>query len=155
MRWLPTTLQLERWGPLVIAFLAMAVWWACDGVIGDAIANDLLAALLSAAAISAGFMTTALSILLTITTTPTGKKLRKSGYLSDLFAYIRHAIYSCLGLAALSVISFFALKKGEPLPLIAAYPLIFFAALTAGSLARAAEVVLLIFLRVNDESDTE
>ena len=104
---MPTGLQIERWAPLVVGCGAGTFWIFIDGHIAADFAKELLAALLTAASIAAGFLATSLSIVLTMAASQTGKQLRNSGYDGHLHRYLREAIYGCLVLAMLSVLGFF------------------------------------------------
>ena len=149
---MPTPIQVERWAPTWIACATSVAWWWCDGEIPEYFAKELLAALISAAAVAAGFLTTALSILLPIATSTTGAKLRKSGYDRDLFKYMRSAIWSCMTLAAIAVVAFFTFKANKPSALASAL-LIYTAAHAAAALVRVAEILLSIFERASEPDD--
>lgn len=150
---MPTSLQRERWAPFVLAGIATLVWWYWEASIAAGIAKELLGALLSAAAVAAGFLTTALSILLPLANSPTGLKLRRSGYQQDLFRYMRSAIYSAMALAAISVIGFLKVTpESGPGPYLSA-ALIFAATYTAGALLRVAEILMALFERANEPDD--
>ena len=152
---MPNQLQIERWGPLIFgAFVAIA-WLLANGQIDGYIAKELLGALLSSAAIAAGFLATALSILLPMAGTQVGQQLRKSGYLPDLYKYLRRAIFSCLGLAVASILGFFwvADKVGPPQWLSTV--IIFMSAYAAAALARIAEVLMNLFERAHEPENKD
>lgn len=150
---MPTRLQLERWAPIFFGILSVSAWWYLDGQIKSFFAKELLAALLSAAAIAAGFLSTAISILLPMSSTPTGQWLRKSGYLPDLYKYLNRAIYSCLFLAGVCVVAFFMLDETGGVPKGFSYLVIFAASYTAAALARIAEVLMNLFERASESDD--
>lgn len=135
---------------MIVGVLSAAAWWVLDGRITDYFAKELLSALLSAAAIAAGFLATAMSILLPMTNTPTGVWLQKKGYLPDLIRYLGRAIYSCLALAFVCVVAFLLLVKNEDAPQWIAIVIIFLAAYTAAALARVAEVLMNLFERASE-----
>lgn len=145
-----TRLQIERWGPIIFGVLSAAAWLFFDGRITDYFAKELLSALLSAAAIAAGFLATSISILLPMSNTPTGLWLQKKGYLPDLIRYLGRAIYSCITLAFVCVVTFFLLIKDEGAPPWIAVVLIFSSAYTAAALARIAEVLMNLFERASE-----
>lgn len=142
---MPTRLQIERWAPMVIGCVCTLTWWALDGQISYFFAKELLAALLSAAAIAAGFLTTALSILLPISSTDVGRRLKRSGYLPDLYNYLRRALYSCLLLAITCVIAFFQLRENISVETLVACLLVFMSSYSAAALVRIAEVLMNLF----------
>lgn len=152
---MPTKLQLERWGSVIFGFLAVAAWWVADGQIKSHFAKEILAALISAAAIAAGFLATSLSILLPIASTETGKRLRSSGYLPYLFRYLREAIYGCLTLALACVLTFFCLPEVGAAPTWLAVIIVFMSAYAAGALARIAEVLMNLFERSSEPEDKD
>ncbi|HSV81483.1 MAG TPA: hypothetical protein VLK85_19985 [Ramlibacter sp.] len=149
----PTTLQVERWAPLILSGLATAGWWWFEGEIAPNFAKELLAALISAASVAAGFLTTALSILLPLATTTTGSKLAKSGYREILFRYMRSAIYSCMALAGVSVFAFFTLTVDSGPSKIVSALLVFNAMHSATALLRVAEILMSLFERASEPDD--
>jgi hypothetical protein len=102
-----TDLQRERWSPIALGILSGAIGWWLDVTISHWIAKELLSALISAAAICAGFLTTALSIMMTLGGTAIGRQIKRRGKLSHLFAYLREAIYSSLCLCGVCLLGFF------------------------------------------------
>jgi hypothetical protein len=150
---MPTSLQLEKWGPMMLSVGAAGTWWWFDGTISAVFAKELFAALLSAASVAAGFLTAALSILLPIASTATGLKLRRSGYQQELFRYMRAAIYGCLFLAALSVVAFFGLAEdGTPNNRVSTV-LVFATVYSGLCLIRVAEILMALFERASEPDD--
>lgn len=145
-----TRLQIERWAPLVIASGVGLTWYVLDCQIASSIAKEFLAALLSSASIAAGFLTTALSILLPMSAMSVGKQLKNSKYLPYLFAYLRRAIYGCLWLAAVSVLGFFSIAGGKEIPLFLTTLIVWSSVYAALALARIAEVLMNLFERTFD-----
>jgi hypothetical protein len=88
------------------------VWYTTGCDIPSEFSKELLGALISASAISAGFLTTALSILLPMGGTETGKRLHDSGYLPKLHAFLRSGILSCLSMTGLCIVAFLFLTPG-------------------------------------------
>lgn len=105
---------VERYGPLALAVVAAIAWWYFDMAVSAAIAKELIAALLAAASIAAGFLTTALSILLTLLDSAMMRQLRRSGYDAEVYEFIRSAIHGCLLLAALCIAAFFFYRESLP-----------------------------------------
>lgn len=106
-------LKLEQWGPTFVAAGCASVWWSAGLSIPGDYSKELLGALLSAAAICAGFLTTALSILLPMGATETGRRMHESGYMPGLHRYLRSAILASLSLAGVCVALFFFLPKDD------------------------------------------
>ena len=152
---MPTRLQLERWGPLIVGVLAVASWVICDGRFSAYFAKELLASLVSAAAIAAGFLTTALSILLPFGASDAGKRLRNSGYLPDLHRYLRQAIFSCLFLTGVCVATFFTLAVDKDVHFLLSSLVVFMSGYSAAALGRVAEVLMNLFERANESDDRD
>jgi len=150
---MPSRLQIERWGPLLLAVVGALAWWLFDGQIAAYFAKELLAALLSAAAIAAGFLTTALSILLPLSSTEVGRRLRRSGYLPHLYEYLRRALYSCLVLAIVCVVAFFYLRESASPPWALSLLIVTSAIYSAAALARIAEVLINLFELASEPED--
>lgn len=151
---MPTALQVERWAALVVAVIAAIAWWWVDAEIAQSFAKELLGALIAAASVAAGFLTTSLSILLPIAATSTGRKLAQSGYRADLFRYMRSAIYSCMLLAALAVVGFFYLGEKAVDHRIALL-LVFNASHASVALLRVAEILMGLFERASEPEDKD
>lgn len=152
---MPTRRQIERWGPLLFGALSTTTWWYVDGEIKSFFAKELLAGLLSAGAIAAGFLATAISILLPFSSTSTGQWMRKKGYLPDLFHYLNRAIYSCLFLTCVCVMAFFLLDVDSGVPKPFSIIIIFSASYTAAALARIGEVLMNLFERASEMEDKD
>jgi hypothetical protein len=152
---MPTRLQIEKWGPMLFGTLFTAAWCYLDGRITEYFAKELLAALLSAAAIAAGFLATAISILLPMGSTPTGIWLRKKGFLPGLVNYLARAIYSCLWLAFVCVAAFFLLIKDSDVHQWVAAVIVYSSAYTAAALARIFEVLLNLFERASESENLD
>jgi len=106
-----TPLQIERWHPAVLGVLSGAGCCFLGVAISGLIAKELLSAIISAAAISAGFLTTALSILMSVGQTAIGRQLKRHGRLGHLFGYLREAIASCLLLCGVCLLGFFMIAE--------------------------------------------
>lgn len=84
---MPTRLTIERSAPVIAALAAAVLWWAAGLKIPGGVAKEMLGAMLSAAAICAGFLTTAMSILMSLGTTAVGRRLarrKRMPYLAGL-----------------------------------------------------------------------
>jgi hypothetical protein len=120
-------------------------------------AKELLSALLSAAAIAAGFMTTALSILLPMGGTDVGHRLHKRGKLPLLFGYLRSATYGCLALSFICVVGLFAFEESAGLGSLMSTLVIGFAVFSAMALARILEILIKVLTAMavpEDKRDT-
>lgn len=147
-------LKLEQWGPALVAGGVAAVCWYVSFNISGSFAKELLAALLSAAAISAGFLTTALSILLPMGATETGRRMHASGYMPGVHCYLRSAILGSLALAAICVLLFFFLPENSS-NIASGWSALLASGTTyaALALARIAEVLLNLFERMSVPED--
>lgn len=146
--------QLERFAPWILSLAAGGLWfWSgCD--ISSTFIKELLGTIVSAAAISAGFLTTALSILLPMGSTETGRKLRDSGLLPSLHCFLRSGIHSCLALAGFSIACFIFLSPdSEPVGSYWSTLLIALITHSASSLIRIAEILLNLFDRMSHPED--
>ena len=94
---------LERWTPLVIGLSTSLVWYFWfAGALPDKL-DELLAATLNLSAIAAGFLSTAVGILLSIYDRPIVRRLREMGDYEQLVMYLTRAIYSTVAAAMVSV----------------------------------------------------
>lgn len=142
-----TSAQRERHGPLVLAVGAAAAWWAFDRSLGASIPRELVTALLTASAIAAGFLTTALSILPGSVESRVMRQLRRSQYEADVHDYLRAGIRACLWLAALCVTALF---YENALPRWIAAALVFQAVFAGAAVLRIAEALLSIVRRASN-----
>ena len=150
----PMRRNVERFAPIALAVMAAGAWFCMKGTVSEAHSRELLSALLSAAAISAGFLATALSILLPIGSTELGRRLYFRGLLVYMHRYLRSAIFSCMWLAALCVVLFFQLPEGQPT--LGRWQSILLVGVTvyaATALARVVEILLNLFERMSQPED--
>lgn len=113
---MPTSLTVERFGPGVLALFGGVACWYFGGVVPDRFARELLAAILSAAAVFAGFLTTTLTVLLSLGATAVGRRLARRGKLPYMHAYIKRAIEGCLLLSVICLTAFFFAEEKIGLP---------------------------------------
>lgn len=131
-------------------------WLKVGNDIPSTYSKELLAALLSAAAISAGFLTTALSILLPLGGTETGRKMQMSGFMPSVHCYLRSAIFGCLALAGVCVCLFFLLPEPDPKIVNGlAVVLVIGTVYAAMALVRIAEILLNLFERMSQPEDKQ
>lgn len=143
--------RIERWGPLVFALLlSVAVYWL-EYTIPVLFARELLSAIISVSAIGAGFLTTALSILMTVGSTATGKQLKRRKKLTTLFEYLRRAILSCLCVVVVCVAAFFCLDPESGIGSTTSTVIAFASTLCLGHMVRIVEILVHV---VNSESET-
>jgi hypothetical protein len=149
-------LKLEQWGPALVAAALAAVWWKANLTIPGSYSKELLGALLSAASICAGFLTTALSILLPIGATETGRRMHLSGNMQSVHRYLRSAILGSLALAAICVMLFFLLPS-DGSEITNGYSTVLVGGTTyaAFALARIAEILLNLFERMSAPEDLD
>lgn len=148
-----TPLRRERYGPVVAGTLVAVCWFVWKQSIPDHIAKEFLAAVLSAAAICAGFLTAALSVLMTMGSAPVGRRLRKRNRLNDLFKYLRKAIFSCLWLCAFCIIGFFVYKKEHGIETIPSTFIIGLIAYAGAAFARIVPILISIFEQMSAPLD--
>lgn len=148
-----TNLQRERYGPAAAGCLVAACWFLWKWTIPDHMAKELLAAVLSAAAICAGFLTTAVSVLMTMGATAVGKRLRKRNRLPDLFTYLRKAIFSCLILCALCIVGFFVHVKDEGISTIPSALLLGMITYSGAAFARIVPILITVFEQMCEPTD--
>lgn len=147
-------LKLEQWAPTLVAAGSAAVWWHAGFTIPGTYSKELLGALLSASAICAGFLTTALSILLPMGATDTGRRMHASGYMPGLHRYLRSAILASLALAGICVMLFFFLPKdGASIAIGCSTLLVAGTVYSAFAVIRIAEVLLNLFERMSVPED--
>lgn len=92
--------------------MVCAALWIFGGcTVPASLAKEMLAAVLSAAAVFAGFLTTALTILMSIGATAIGRRLAKRNRLKYLFGYLKSAINGCLLLIAGCIGAFFLIEE--------------------------------------------
>lgn len=149
-----THLDVERFAPFALAVMAAGAWFCLGGTVSEAHGSQLLSALLSAAAISAGFLATALSVLLPMGSTELGRRLHAKGLLVYVHRYLRSAIFGCMLLAALCVVLFFLLPRGQPgLGRGLSVLLVGVTVYAAAAWVRMVEILLYLFERMSQPED--
>ena len=147
-------LQMERFGPQILAAALATAWHLAGLSVPSDNAKELLSALISAAAISAGFLTTALSILLPMGSTETGRRMHAAGYMPLLHRYLRSAMFSCLLLSGLCLAALFILEpSATAMGRWWAVIIVANTAHAAASLVRVAVVLLNLFERMSKPED--
>jgi len=150
-----TRLQVERFAPALLAVICMLAWWYWGLDIPDQVAKELLAALLSAAAICAGFLTTAMAILLPMGESAVGHRLRRRGKLPYLYSYLRAAVYSCLALVAVCIVGFFRFTPGFGVSGVMSIVIVGVCAYFIGAMARVIEVIIKILIGMSESPHEE
>ncbi len=148
---MPTPLQIERHAPTVLGVTCALAWRWWDGVIPEAIAKELLAALLSAAAICAGFLTTALTVILPMGGTAIGRQIKRRGKVAQLHGYVRAAIYGALALVALCVVGFFQVPQGGLGATWTSSLIIGAAMYSAAAMVRVVEILIKVMAAMSQE----
>lgn len=105
------SLTVERFAPATLAVACGVCWYVWGGSIPAKFAKELLAAILSAAAICAGFLTTALTIIMSLGATAVGRRLARRKRLKFLYDYLRSAIHSSLLLSLVCLGAFFFVEE--------------------------------------------
>ncbi|WP_460565404.1 hypothetical protein [Hydrogenophaga aquatica] len=127
-----------------------AVWFLAKCDVPSEFAKELLGALISASAISAGFLTTALSILLPLGSTETGRRLQNSGHMLSLHRFLRSGILSCLFLAVLCIAAFLFLSpESKSIGKYWSTAILISGTHSTASLVRVAEILLNLFERLS------
>lgn len=138
--------MIERLWPYTISILGGSIWYfsklsfPVDGT------KELLSALLTAASIVAGFMITAISILLPIIgSTKIGERIIKRGLYDDLMNYMKSTIKSSLMLAVGSVIGLIITKNNCIDNQMVTTTIITISILCAATFYRATQIIFRIF----------
>jgi len=150
-----THLQAERFAPALFAGVCAFGWWRLGLGIPDQFAKELLGALISSAAICAGFLTTAMAILLPMGDTAVGRRLKRRGKLPYLYGYLRAAIYSCLFVVAVCLAAFFQLKPEVGITGAVAWIVAGACAYCAAAMVRVVEIIIKIMIGMADASDAD
>lgn len=148
---MPTALQIERYTPAALGAACALAWWWWGGRIPESIAKELLGALLSAAAICAGFLTTALTVILPMGGTAIGKQIKRRGKMSHLHGYVRAAIYGALALVALCVLGFFQVPQGGAGAAWVSALIIGAAVYSAAAMVRVVEILIKVMAAMSQE----
>lgn len=146
-------LQIERFGPLIISLTATFAFWLKGPNPDPQVVKELLAALLSAAAISAGFLTTALTVLLPIGSTQIGRQLRRRNKLNQLFNYVQSAIYSCLALSVICVVGLFRLDPAVGIDRFTSTVVVCCAVHAAAAFVRILEILIRVLPQLGEPED--
>ena len=148
-----TRLQVERYGPLFLGLLTATLTWWRGGSLSPETAGQLLPSLLSAAAITAGFMTTALSVLLPIGGTAIGRRLKRRNKFDLLFSYLRAAVYSCVVLAVICVVGLFRVDPVLGLDKLSTGALVTIAVYSTATFIRILEILIQILPQLAEPED--
>jgi hypothetical protein len=105
-------LSLETNYPLLGALLACAGWWLVAPAFPTA-EKEFLGAAIGIGAILTGFIATAKAILAALPNDSVMGRLRASGYVKDLIAYLATALYACLGFSIYGLFGFFLQEDGH------------------------------------------
>ncbi|WP_313569991.1 hypothetical protein [Comamonas terrigena] len=139
------SLSIERFFPAFAGISALVIWYYWGFSFKINYIKELLAGAITASAIGAGFMATALSILLSISNTESGKILKNSKYSKIFYRYVRSCFYACLILACLCIIAFPILDVENGLNIYYSSILFGFSVYTISSFIRITEILLNIF----------
>lgn len=148
-----TRLQVESWAPLLLSTAVAVTWFFLGGWISHLFAKELLSAIISAAAVGAGFLTTALSILMTLGGTSIGQQIKRRRKLDHLYGYIRSAIYSCLLLVAVCTAAFFSFVDNKGIGTLVSSLISGAAVYCMVSMARIVEILVRLFTAMSEPED--
>ena len=136
------SLSFERWMPAGLGILIFLVSLAIRFELPDETRKELLSATISVSAILAGFLGTAKAILMALPQDGLPKKLRDSGYITDLAHYLAEALHANLGLCVVSIGGFLPLSEFCPIAFAALWAGL--AALAVASFWRVSRIMLVI-----------
>lgn len=105
-------LRLERWYPFIGAGIAAATWSYFGLSLCPPLAvHDIFANTLSIAAITVGFLATAMSIVVAAPDSPLIRELARSNYLSDLVRYLKEPFLVGIAIASFCLAGFVATES--------------------------------------------
>lgn len=139
------SLFIEKHGPLFIGAVSSVAWYFWGFDFSITYTKEILAGLITASAIGAGFMATALSILLSLGDKSAASKISKSPYRNYFYRYIRSCFYSCLLMVALCLISFLFIDSNNGLNKNITNIIVGFCGYTVAAFVRITEILLNIF----------
>jgi len=99
-------LYFERWYPVSGAVLAGVVWYFLKFQLPTD-EHEILNASLTLGAILTGFMSTAMTLLVSLHGSEVLKQLKDAGYITDLLRYLGEAIWFSFAFSAISIIGLF------------------------------------------------
>lgn len=108
------TLNFERYYPHGLAIIAGSLWWYFSPRFPSD-EKEFLAAALSFAAVLAGFTATAQAILMSLPSDSVMGRLRATGYVNELIAYIGASLHSSILFCLLNILGFFVLDSTQKL----------------------------------------
>lgn len=106
------TLAFERNYPLLAALIATGLWCYFHPAFPTS-EKEFLGAAISIGAILTGFIATAKAILAALSPDSVIGRLHASGYTTDLVAYLRTALYTCLFFSVYGLFGFFLQIDGK------------------------------------------
>lgn len=106
------SLTVERSYPVVMAAVAGAVAWHFKWSLPPDL-KEFLAAALGLGAVLTGFIATAQAILMALPSESVMGKLKSSGYVHILVAYIAEALYAGVGFCGVNLVGFFVIAHAE------------------------------------------
>lgn len=152
---MPSSLTVERYGPAVFAALGAIVWFICGQDIPARFAKELLSAILSAAAISCGFLTTALTIIMSLGTTAVGRRLARRGKMPYLYKYLKSAIVSCLVLSAVCVAGFFFSDEITGIATLPSSVIMASTIFAGAAIYRIVDILIVVMRQVSEPEDLD
>ncbi|MCU7371598.1 hypothetical protein PEC18_12245 [Paucibacter sp. O1-1] len=97
----------ERWYPSLGGVIAAGLWiFLGAGLPAPDAVRDLYATTMSLAAITVGFLATAMSIVVAAPDSPLVRQLSRSGYLKDLVRYLKEPFLVGIAIAGICLIGF-------------------------------------------------
>lgn len=99
-----SSLAFEKNYPYILGLLVAVLWYQLG--IQMPFKDSFLSASLTIGAILSGFMATSKAILMTLDS-PVMQRIRNSGYVEELVAYLAHALWLSFSFSIISLIGFF------------------------------------------------
>ncbi|WP_291517508.1 hypothetical protein [Acidovorax sp.] len=147
---MPNRLTVERFAPAVLAVLCGLWWYLAGSTISPKFSKELLAAILSAAAICAGFLTTSLTIVMSLGATAVGRRLARRNRLAHLFQYLKSAIHSSLLLSLVCLGGFFFIDEDTGIATLPSGVLAASLVFTGGTISRIVGILVEVMIQLSE-----
>jgi len=100
-------LIFEHFYPFIGGVIAFFLWQYLPMAFPSDSYKELLSSSLTVGAILTGFLTTSKTILISLHGTKVIKRIRETGYISDLIRYLAQAIWICFSFCIITLAGFF------------------------------------------------
>jgi len=145
----------ERFAPPTAGVLwaVLCLLWNLE--IPNHVAKEILAAVLSAAAICAGFLTTSLPMLMTLGSTSIGRRLRRRKHLKTVFNYLKISIFSCLALCGVCIVGFFQVPEKGGMSFYFSSILVGFIVYSGSTFIRVVPILIKVFEQMSEPENKD